>query len=86
MRFSAALGLFAASLALAAPAPVPGDDGKQDPGEIAACETQTAAEQVKCIDDCNMDASCIVACTAKAVAGYTGCAGVGPDPAPKAPK
>ncbi|TQN64375.1 hypothetical protein CSHISOI_11045 [Colletotrichum shisoi] len=88
MRFSTALSIFAAGLVVAAPAPVDltdKDAGKKDGGAVAACETATAAEQVSCIDGCDKNAACIVACTSKAVAGYTGCAGAGPGPAPKAP-
>ena len=42
--------------------------------DIVACETQTAATQVACIDGCNGDAACITSCTATAVAGYIACA------------
>ncbi|KAK1672360.1 hypothetical protein BDP55DRAFT_731589 [Colletotrichum godetiae] len=58
MRFSTAFTLLAATLAVAAPAPADlqadGDKGKgkKEGGAIAACETQTAADHVKCIDAC----------------------------------
>ncbi|KZL85551.1 hypothetical protein CI238_04619 [Colletotrichum incanum] len=84
MRFSTALTIFAATLVVAAPTPADenlkvsekDDDGKKVGGSIAACETATAAEQVACITNCGKDAACITSCSAKAVAGYTSCAGV----------
>ncbi|GKT64935.1 hypothetical protein ColTof4_07332 [Colletotrichum tofieldiae] len=84
MRFSTALTIFAATLIVAAPTPddqhlnisEKDDDGKKTGGSIAACETATAAQQVACITNCGKDAACITDCSAKAVAGYTSCAGV----------
>ncbi|GKT41575.1 uncharacterized protein ColSpa_01756 [Colletotrichum spaethianum] len=87
MRFYTALTIFAATLVVAAPTPVEQNnenlwacgkekDGKKEGGSIAACETATAADHVACIKSCAKDAACITDCSAKAVAGYTACAGV----------
>ncbi|KAF4784429.1 hypothetical protein HER10_EVM0008309 [Colletotrichum scovillei] len=89
MRFSTVFTLLAATLVVAAPAPADlqadgGKDkgGKKEGGAIASCEVQTAADHVKCIDACGAAKRSL---TSKAVAGYTGCAGVGPGPAPTKP-
>ncbi|TEA14616.1 hypothetical protein C8034_v003358 [Colletotrichum sidae] len=79
MRFSIAATLLAASYAAAMPVEsqnLGGKDGVKKGGDIAACETKAAADQVACIQGCAKDAACITACTAVAVQSYTGCAGV----------
>ncbi|KAJ0276639.1 hypothetical protein Brms1b_006189 [Colletotrichum noveboracense] len=62
MRFSAVLAIFAASYAAAMPVDAKPDAGKG--GDIAACETKAAADQVACINGCAKDAACITACAA----------------------
>ncbi|KAF5499274.1 hypothetical protein CGCF413_v007316 [Colletotrichum fructicola] len=74
MRFSAVLAIFAASYAAAMPVDAKPDAAKG--GDIAACETKAAADQVACINGCAKDAACITACTSVAVQQYTSCAGV----------
>ncbi|KAF6844224.1 hypothetical protein CMUS01_01279 [Colletotrichum musicola] len=78
MQFSTILTLLAASYAAAIPIEAQdagGKDGKKG-GDIAACETKAAADQVACVQGCNKDAACITACTSVAVQQYTSCAGV----------
>jgi len=50
MQFSALLGFILATLAVASPLAT---------RDVAACETQTAADQVACTTGCNGDAACI---------------------------
>ncbi|KAF9872762.1 hypothetical protein CkaCkLH20_09625 [Colletotrichum karsti] len=77
MRFSTIITLLAASYATAMPVDAKDGDGKGGKGgDIAACETKAAADQVACINGCAKDAACITACTSVAVKEYTSCAGV----------
>ncbi|KAI3541364.1 hypothetical protein CABS01_03063 [Colletotrichum abscissum] len=76
MQFSTVFAIFAATMVAAAPtSPMDSSlEARKDPGAIAACETQTAADQVACIDKCNKDAACITACSLDAAQKYTACA------------
>lgn len=63
MQLSTILTLLAASYAAAVPIEAQdlGDKGGKTGGDIAACETKAAADQVACIGACNKDAACITA-------------------------
>ncbi|OHE93382.1 hypothetical protein CORC01_11332 [Colletotrichum orchidophilum] len=73
MQFSTILAIFAASFVAAAPSTSP-LEVRKDPGAIVTCETQTAVDQVACIEKCVANPSCITACSLDAANKYTACA------------